>query len=335
MKHIDSIYWAVLFTDIKNYTLKTSLLTKLQIIDFLSKQEEIIRPITIKYFWKIIKSIWDSYMIVFENPENSVKAAIEIQNEIREYNKTIKFNLRKIELRISIDYWIVEREISNNRLDIFWNTVNISSRIQSITKENKIYVTKNVIDNIEDRNKIKYINLWKNTFKWILYEIDIYEIINQETKEKINKKRILKNTKYLKIDTDIIKNKEINKLIYNFSLVWWLIWLQNIAIIDNYLLIFLHLYMLIEISSKHWIKIISDYYKEIIITMITSFFVSYFIIKISNSFIILDNWVLLILLFLINTIITYIIWKIIDLYFYKKSKTVKAKNRELKYLFKQ
>ncbi len=95
MKHIDSIYWAVLFTDIKNYTLKTSLLTKLQIIDFLSKQEEIIKPITLKYFWKIIKSIWDSYMIVFENPKNAVKAAIEIQNEIKKYNETIKFNLKK------------------------------------------------------------------------------------------------------------------------------------------------------------------------------------------------------------------------------------------------
>lgn len=335
MKHIDSIYWAVLFTDIKNYTLKTSLLTKLQILDFLSKQEEIIKPITTKYFWKIIKSIWDSYMIIFEKPENSVKAAIEIQNEIKKYNKEVKFNLKKIELRISIDYWIVERELNNNRLDIFWNTVNISSRIQSITKENSIYVTKNVIDKIKNDEKINYIKLWKNTFKWILYEIDIFEVTTEKYKEN-NKKNIINNTKYLKIDTDLILNKEINKIIFNFSIVWWLIWLQKIPIFDNYVLIFLHLYMLREISKKHWIKLTSEEHKEILYTTIWSFFVVYLsIIIFSNINNYLNDWLLLIISVITNIIITYIIWKIIELYFYKKSKTVKAKNKELKYLFKQ
>jgi hypothetical protein len=43
-------------------------------------------------------------MIIFEKALNAVNASIEIQKELNEYNKKIDFNLKKIELRISIDY---------------------------------------------------------------------------------------------------------------------------------------------------------------------------------------------------------------------------------------
>ena len=84
MEHIDTIKWAVVFTDIKNFTLKTSLLTQMQIWNFLNKQDEIVLPIISKYFWKIIKTIWDSYMIVFEKAENAVIASIEIQKKLQD-----------------------------------------------------------------------------------------------------------------------------------------------------------------------------------------------------------------------------------------------------------
>ena len=48
MEHIDTIKWAVVFTDIKNFTLKTSLLTQMQIWNFLNKQDEIVLPIISK-----------------------------------------------------------------------------------------------------------------------------------------------------------------------------------------------------------------------------------------------------------------------------------------------
>ena len=73
MEHIDTIKWAVVFTDIKDFTLKTSLLTQLQITKFLNKQDEIVLPIIVKYFWKVVKTIWDAYMIVFEKAENNPK----------------------------------------------------------------------------------------------------------------------------------------------------------------------------------------------------------------------------------------------------------------------
>ena len=140
MEHIDTIKWAVVFTDIKDFTLKTSLLTQLQITKFLNKQDEIVLPIIVKYFWKVVKTIWDAYMIVFEKAENAVIASIEIQQKLEEYNSNIELNLYKLELRISIDYGDLEREINLNWEDFFWEAVNVSSRLQNKTPENKIFM---------------------------------------------------------------------------------------------------------------------------------------------------------------------------------------------------
>ena len=331
MKHLDSIYWVVMFTDIKNYTLKTSLLTKLQIVDFLSKQDEIVIPIINKFFWKIIKTIWDSYMVIFEKAENWIMAAIEIQKELEVYNSNIKLNLNKIELRISLDYWIIEREINNKNIDVFWNTVNIASRLQSVTKENEILTTKQLINQLKDnKNNIKYINLWKNSFKWILYEIDIYKIlINEELTE-----NNLSNN-YFKTIKNIETSKEIKKVIFNFSSVSALIWLQPIPFIDNYSLVAIHVYMLIEIAKKYNIKLSLEESKEVLSTIISSVWISY---AINNWAIVATKistfWVWSYLTIPLNFWFTYWLGNILNLYFYKKSKWVKASNQELKDLFK-
>jgi len=152
MKQLWSIKWVVLFTDIKNFTLKSSLLTQKQINILLNDQDKIIFPIIKKYFWKIIKSLWDSYMIVFEKPENAINVWIEIQNKILEYNSNIKLNLYKIELRITADYWNLDKNLSINWEDFLWMPVNIASRLQSITPENKFFISWELFNKIKDNN---------------------------------------------------------------------------------------------------------------------------------------------------------------------------------------
>ena len=110
MEHIDTIKWAVVFTDIKDFTLKTSLLTQLQITKFLNKQDEIVLPIIVKYFWKVVKTIWDAYMIVFEKAENAV---IEISKFLR--NAINKESLITLETELSMVKTYVN--IENVRFD--------------------------------------------------------------------------------------------------------------------------------------------------------------------------------------------------------------------------
>ena len=254
MEHIDTIKWAVVFTDIKNFTLKTSLLTQLQITKFLNKQDEIVLPIIVKYFWKVVKTIWDAYMIVFEKAENAVIASIEIQQKLEEYNSSIELNLYKLELRISIDYGDLEREINLNWEDFFWEAVNVSSRLQNKTPENKIFITSNVHRNVEQIRNIYSLYLWKTTFKWVLYEIDIYEIIYNSNQINLLKEGKLKHkdiNEFLLTDDLKWKIKDIDDTIFKFSAVAAIIWIQPIPFLDIYSVLPFHLYLLNEIAKKY------------------------------------------------------------------------------------
>jgi adenylate cyclase len=93
----------IIFTDIKDFTLKTSLLTKKQLEGILNDHDGIITPIIKKYKGHIVKTFGDSFMIVFDKSENAVLACIEIQEKAIAYNSTKKMGLFMIEFRIAID----------------------------------------------------------------------------------------------------------------------------------------------------------------------------------------------------------------------------------------
>jgi len=338
MKQIDSIKWSVLFTDIKNFTLKSSLLTQVQIDKILNKQDEIIFPIIKKYFWQIIKSLWDSYMIIFEKAENAVYAWTEIQNKLYEYNLNIKLNLYKIELRITADYWDIDRKLSINWEDYLGIPVNISSRLQSITPENKLFITWTLYNEIKSNLEFTLNYLGKTTFKWILFDVEVYDVLF--LKNDIN---LLNSWKYdiKKIDdffiTDDMKKsiENIDSIILKFASVAAIIWIQPIPFLDIYWLLPLHLYLLTQIAKEYWIELSKNESKEIFSTIMWSIWWSYILsqwmVWISKVWFLWLWWYIMIPL---NFGLTYSIWKVLSYYLYKKSQWVKSTNKELNNLFK-
>ena len=327
MRKIWRIKWAVLFTDIKNFTLKTSLLTQKQIEDLLNKLNDIIFPIISKYNWEIVKSLWDSYMIIFKNIKNSVLCAISIQEELEIYNSKIKFDLFKIELRITIDSGFLDKKFTVKWNDYFGEAVNISSRLQSITDANRIFFTWNLYNEIKSEKSIKSIFLWQTTFKWILENIDIYEIIYNDKEIKKWDFSILNN-----MDKSI---KNIDDTIFKFASVAAVLWIQPIPFFDTYALLPLHLYLLNQIAKEYWIKLTTKDSKEIFSTIIWSIWWSYllwqWVVWLSKIWTFWLWWYLIIPL---NFWLTYAIWKILSYYLYKKSKWIKSTNKELNDLFK-
>ncbi|MDD2907501.1 MAG: adenylate/guanylate cyclase domain-containing protein [Candidatus Gracilibacteria bacterium] len=338
MEHIDTIKGAVVFTDIKDFTLKTSLLTQFQIGNFLNKQDEIVLPIITKYFGKVIKTIGDSYMIVFEKAENAVLSSIEIQKKLEEYNSNIELNLYKLELRISIDYGNLEREINLNGEDFFGETVNIASRLQQKTPENKIFITGNIQKNIENIENINCLYLGKTSFKGVLYEVDIYEVLyeNKIILDFKNGKIKSKNIDDFLLTQDLKqKINEIDNTIFKFSSVAAIVGIQPIPFLDIYSVLPFHIYLLKEIAKKYGIKITQNESKEIMTTVIGSVGSSYML---SQGVVGLSKIGTLglggYLMMPLNFGLTYAMGKILSLYFYQKSQGVKATNSEIKELFK-
>lgn len=326
----------IIFTDIKDFTLKTSLLTHKQIEDLLNMQEKIILPIIQKYNWNIVKTIWDAYMIVFLNSESAINSAIEIQKSLQEYNWTKKLNLYKIELRISIDSWEIIEKNTIKWIDYFWDAVNTASRMQSITPENCIYISENIYKEV-NKKKFHIYNLWKTTFKWILYEVNIYEVIY----EKLEIEN-LKNWLLEKWDINMYRKSEYGKkvneadeMIFNCSSVGALLWLQPIPFLDTYNLIPVHVYMLIKIAHIYWeeldTKSAFSLFKKIVSWVWAWYFTIQWTVWLTK---ILIPWVAGILTIPINFSITYALWKIFSKYYYYESFWVAFTNQDIIEMFK-
>ena len=72
MEHINALDGVIIFTDLKDFTLKTSLLTQKQIDALLDDQDQLMLDSLKKFNGTLIKTIGDSYMMFFEDIEKSL-----------------------------------------------------------------------------------------------------------------------------------------------------------------------------------------------------------------------------------------------------------------------
>lgn len=86
----------------------------------------------------IVKTIGDAVMAVFHRPEQAVKAALDIQRYIENFNASMDY---KIVIKVGIHTGPAIAVNSNERLDYFGRTVNLAARIQNESRGNDIVIS--------------------------------------------------------------------------------------------------------------------------------------------------------------------------------------------------
>ncbi|MDD5770513.1 MAG: adenylate/guanylate cyclase domain-containing protein [Candidatus Gracilibacteria bacterium] len=338
MENINTQNGVILFTDLKDFTLKTSLLTQKQIDNILDDQDKLMLLNLKKYSGIIIKTIGDSYMIFFDTPKNSLLFAIEIQKLLKEYNKDKRISLHKIEIRISINYGILNKKNTLNGHDFFGDSVNLASRVLSRTLENKIFITDKLYDSlINEGVNCRYDFLGKTTFKGILYEVGIYEAIYEEESMKLyDRGEYLRNnnSKTLEDEKTKLRCKNIDNIIFKSSAVNCAISIQPIPFIDLYSSVTIYTFMLKNIANEYKIKLSRNQINEILLTILSAIG-SYIMINqtiqgISKIGLIGIAGFLFVPL---NFGTTYGVGKVMNRYFYYKNNNLKLNNTEIKELF--
>jgi hypothetical protein len=129
----------ILFTDV----VTSSKLWKLHekgMFQALSKHEERVESIIVKYGGNIIKTIGDSYMLGFEGKDSlfrSIEFSYELQKDL--IDNPIKIKNKKLQIRLGIHLGPLYKKyvsIQGKKLmDYFGNTVNTASRMESIVSE--------------------------------------------------------------------------------------------------------------------------------------------------------------------------------------------------------
>ncbi|MBM6617044.1 adenylate/guanylate cyclase domain-containing protein [Bacillus sp. RD4P76] len=103
----------------------------------------------------VVKTIGDAVMAVFYQPEDALKAAIDIQNYVSIFNEEKGEN---ITLKIGLFNGPAIVVNSNDRLDYFGRTVNIAARIQAESQGNDIVIEEQLIE----REQIKTVLTERN-----------------------------------------------------------------------------------------------------------------------------------------------------------------------------
>ena len=171
----------IMFTDMKGFTSRTSIHTRKELEDLLDCQQKMIRPIFSEFNGKVVKTIGDAFMVVFESPTNAVLCGIKIQEDLLKYNSTIHKD-DQMEIRIGIN----SGEVNIKDEDYFGEPVNIASRIESISEPNEVYFSDSVYLSM-NKNEIPSAEVGIKHLKGIPDNIKVYRVLRDKDEIEKNK----------------------------------------------------------------------------------------------------------------------------------------------------
>ncbi|WP_225409664.1 adenylate/guanylate cyclase domain-containing protein [Stigmatella hybrida] len=130
---------AIVFTDIKGFTERTSRQTHEQNQHLLQTHHALLAPLFKAFGGRILKSIGDAFLVTFESPTQAVLSGIAIQDRLWHYNLSADEDSR-LHVRVAVNVGEVRVESS----DVFGEPVNIAARVEGITEAGEVFFTEAV-----------------------------------------------------------------------------------------------------------------------------------------------------------------------------------------------
>ncbi|MDX1778362.1 MAG: adenylate/guanylate cyclase domain-containing protein, partial [Thermodesulfobacteriota bacterium] len=130
---------AVLFTDIRGSTTFFKIHGDIAGRLMMQRHYDMLFPIIEESKGSVVKTVGDSIMATFDDPETAVKAAIAMQRKLFSYNAT-KPHEDPIRIRIGINFGkgIIEEN------DVFGDVVNVASKLVSVGESEQIVVGESI-----------------------------------------------------------------------------------------------------------------------------------------------------------------------------------------------
>lgn len=129
----------ILLTDIKGFTDKTSHQSRLEIQSLLDEHKSIVLPLLESKGGKLVKTIGDAFLMVYESPTDAVLAGVAVQEAL-----TLRNSGRPAAERIEVRIAINSGEVNLSDNDIFGEPVNITARIEGVAEAGEVFFTEAV-----------------------------------------------------------------------------------------------------------------------------------------------------------------------------------------------
>jgi class 3 adenylate cyclase len=159
-----------MMTDIKGFTNRTSGYSRDQIEELLRSHEQLLTPIFTKHDGTVIKTIGDAFLVTFESATNAIEAGMDIQRALSANNTRVSENDQLL-VRVAVN----AGEVNLRDGDIFGEPVNITARVESISKAEHVTFTETVRLQL-NKDSIPYIELGEFSLKGIPKPVTLYRV---------------------------------------------------------------------------------------------------------------------------------------------------------------
>ena len=147
---------SILFADVVEFTPMASTMTPLRLVDLLNEVFQCFDFMVEKYDLEKIKTIGDSYMVAAGVPRprpDHAKAIVQLALDMRVAVAQHKFGGRQLAFRIGINSGRVVAGVIGRKkfiYDLWGDTVNVASRMESHGQSGAIQITRRTYDLIKD-----------------------------------------------------------------------------------------------------------------------------------------------------------------------------------------
>lgn len=165
---------AIMLTDIKGFTSKTAAFSRAQTQELLTRHRELVLPVIEKFRGRLVKTIGDAFLVVFESPTDAVICGVEVQDVLKAHNAE-KPQQERIEIRIAINSGEVAVHDDG---DVYGDAVNITSRLESIAEAGEVFFTEAVYLAMNKR-EVPSSEIGYRQFKGVPEKIKVFRVLRE------------------------------------------------------------------------------------------------------------------------------------------------------------
>jgi len=162
---------AILAADVAGYSRLMSLDEEGTLAQLKAHRRELGDPKIKENRGHIIKTTGDGLLVEFASVVDAVRCALEIQRGMAERNLKLPHD-KRIEFRMGIHVG----DIIKDEGDIFGNGVNVAARLESIADRGGVCISRQVLDQIEDKLELSFRELGRQNLKNIPKPVEVYAL---------------------------------------------------------------------------------------------------------------------------------------------------------------
>ena len=169
---------SILFTDMKGFTLRTSSQSRGDTLQMIKHHKEILLPVIQQRGGRLIKTIGDAFLVVFESPTEAVLAGMDLQETLRRHNASAPPQ-EKIEIRAAVN----SGEVILEEGDVYGEAVNIASRVQGVAEPNEVYFTESTYLSM-NKSEVPSSEIGYRILKGLPQKIKLYKVLRENSADK-------------------------------------------------------------------------------------------------------------------------------------------------------